>query len=430
MMTTTYRGSVKDVLTGGVDAKGKPVAVFAYSDAYSVFDWGKMPDLLAKKGEALTLIAAEIFERVGRAETWQEFSRSAGAQRLRRGNRFGAAFNELGELLQKEGLRTHYLGVVDSSSLQASGEVIRPQHLSDLHAPVDQMVVSEVKVACPVVSQVMGRQVPDYFPCREAEAPRLIPLEVVFRFSCPQGSSLRSRVSANPSLLAELGFGGYELGPEEAPTVFDFPVLELFTKLESTDRSVGLSEGLAISGLNASQLQELMLSTAWIAGWLRARFEKLGIELADGKLEWGLWPNGRLALVDAIGPDELRLLGGSPSGSSSGEVGRKTQLSKEALRSYYRTTEWYRHLQKAKAEASLRGQSDWKRGIPEAPPLPQEFKEIMTHLYQALANQLCERKFFPSAWELSEVIKRVSGFLDPIVQKQVSTHVEERGAMP
>ena len=51
-----YRGSVKDVL-GPVAvpslAPGERAVFFAYTDAFSVFDWGKMPDLLPRKGERL-----------------------------------------------------------------------------------------------------------------------------------------------------------------------------------------------------------------------------------------------------------------------------------------------------------------------------------------------------------------------------------------
>ena len=57
-----YRGSVKD-LRGPVEmllrsGEVAPGLVFDYSDAYSVFDWGRMPDLLPRKGSSLALIAA------------------------------------------------------------------------------------------------------------------------------------------------------------------------------------------------------------------------------------------------------------------------------------------------------------------------------------------------------------------------------------
>src|SRR3954469_16323481 len=115
MIQTIFRGSVKD-LKGPVRARlerdDADAVVFEYTDAYSVFDWGKMPDALSRKGEALAVLAADWFERLEKPETWREFSRSPEALGLRKGNRFGAAFNEVGEELQTQGLRTHYLGAV------------------------------------------------------------------------------------------------------------------------------------------------------------------------------------------------------------------------------------------------------------------------------------------------------------------------------
>ena len=79
MSQLLYRGSVKD-LKGPVRARAGAeqvnAVVFEYTDAYSVFDWGKMPDPLARKGEALAVLAADWFEKLERAETWKEFSRS------------------------------------------------------------------------------------------------------------------------------------------------------------------------------------------------------------------------------------------------------------------------------------------------------------------------------------------------------------------
>src|SRR5437899_834108 len=84
-----YRGSVKDVL-GPISALGpggKPVAaaVFRYSDAYSVFDWGRMPDALPSKGAALAVLAAHLFEQLESASSWREFSKSPEALDVRRG---------------------------------------------------------------------------------------------------------------------------------------------------------------------------------------------------------------------------------------------------------------------------------------------------------------------------------------------------------
>jgi phosphoribosylaminoimidazole-succinocarboxamide synthase len=54
-----HRGSTKDVFLFG------DRYLFKFSDRYSVFDWGEMPDHLLGKGEALARFAKAIFHRLG-----------------------------------------------------------------------------------------------------------------------------------------------------------------------------------------------------------------------------------------------------------------------------------------------------------------------------------------------------------------------------
>lgn len=381
MIPTLYRGSVKDLL-GPHTVQGKSSIVFDYTDAFSVFDWGRMPDLLPRKGEALAVLAADFFEKLEKPETWKEFSKTSGALALRKANRFGAIFNELGEELQAEGLRTHYLGVLkNETQLISSSETLEPFR---------KFAVKPVSVVKPHLASVLGRVLPDYFPTRASEPPRLVPLEVIFRTECTEGSSLLERVSRDPAYLASLGFPHLKV---EAGKKWDFPVLEFFTKLESTDRPVALSEALAISGLSAKSLQEVLLKTAWVSGLLRFWFSRLGLEVADGKLEWAVDAEGKCFLVDAIGPDELRILKNG------------IQLSKEFLRAYYRKTSWYMSVERAKSMAKNQGTHEWKKWVQESPPpLSHAFRELASQLYIALTNELSGKKWFLDAWSLEQVV--------------------------
>lgn len=387
--TTLYKGSVKDLL-GPVKAGATEAVIFQYTDAFSVFDWGRMPDSLTNKGNSLAVLAAAWFEALETPEAWKEFSKSPGALALRKANRFGAVFNEIGEELQAKGLRTHYLGTL--TSLPATDEV-QPLATASVQGPVRHLAVKQVSVVKPTLSTVLGRALPDYLNTRRSQPPRLVPLEVVFRFSCPQGSSLIERVSRDPGYLASIGFGDYQVAAGEK---WEFPVLEVFTKLESTDRPLTLSEALAISGLSGAQLQALLLKTAWVAGFIKTICARAGLELADGKLEWGVDQNGEVFLVDAIGPDELRILKDG------------MQLSKEFLRNFYRDTPWYSAIGKAKDQAKHQGVADWKRLVPEAPPhLSPEYKELGSQLYMALANELTGRRWFQEAWDLNRVVEGI-----------------------
>ena len=399
MIPLLYRGSVKDLM-GPLPVMNSAInaVIFDYSDAFSVFDWGRLPDLLPRKGEALATLAAEIFEKLEKPETWRDFSRSPEALALRKANRFGAVFNEIGEELQKFGLRTHYLGVLESGDAHTESRAeARPKKLSEVHTPVRRLVVQQVSAVKPNLTSVLGRSLPDYYPTRTSPLPRLVPLEVVFRLSCPEGSSLLERVSRDPGYLASLGFPGSFPGEQvDSSTRWDFPILELFTKLESTDRPVSLPEALAISGLSAGQLQEVLLKTAWVAGLLKYWFAKLGLELADGKLEWALGVDGKCFLVDAIGPDELRILKDG------------VQLSKEFLRGFYKPSAWYESVEKAKAQARKVGAHDWKKWVPEAPPaLSTQYRELAIQVYLSLTNELSGRKWFADASGLKHVIEEL-----------------------
>lgn len=398
MISPLYKGSVKD-LRGPVSAAGTPALIFEYTDAYSVFDWGRMPDPLAGKGQALAVLAADWFERLESPEQWKEFSKSPAALSLRKGNRFGAAFNELGERLQARGLRTHFLGTLPALPEKTDVTPVPIAQAARANAPFRHLVVRQVSVVKPDNATVLGRSIPDYSKTRISPPPRLVPLEVVFRFSCPEGSSLLERVARDPNYLASIGFGkagGFAEYSVTPGARWDFPVLELFTKLESSDRPLNLTEALAISGLEGAQLQDLLLKTAWVAGFIKALCAKSGVELADGKLEWGVDAQGETFLVDAIGPDELRLLKDG------------IQLSKEFLRGFYRDSSWYAAIGRAKEQAKAQGVADWKRLAGETPaPLSQAYRELGSQVYLALANELTGRKWFTEAWSIEKVVEGI-----------------------
>ena len=390
-MRTLYCGSVKD-LVGPFKIGQYPAVAFEYTDAYSVFDWGRMPDLLTGKGEALAVMAAEIFEKLEKPETWREYSKTPDALSLRKGNRFGSLFNEMGEELQARGLRTHYLGALEKSPLQVEP---LPKTTDLLQGPARRIAVQQVTVEKPLIRGVLGRAVPDYTGTRKSALPRLIPIELVFRFGVPEGSSLLERVAKNPEYLATLGISGGGSDILIEPGVkWDFPLLECFTKLEPSDRILSLSEALAISGISHQSMEEMMLKTVWIAGLLRHWFGRLGLQLADGKLEWAIGADGKCLLVDAIGPDELRILKDG------------VQLSKEFLRIHYRKTPWFGMLERAKQQAKKLGSLEWKRWVPEAPPhLPPAHHELATQVYLSLANDLLGKKWFSQAWGVNRVVE-------------------------
>ena len=72
-----YEGSVKRVWSSAVQ---KDFLWFEFTDDYSVFDWGKMPNTIAHKGRALALMGAYFFDRLSRKDFWEMLPTSLNLQ--------------------------------------------------------------------------------------------------------------------------------------------------------------------------------------------------------------------------------------------------------------------------------------------------------------------------------------------------------------
>lgn len=362
-----YRGSVKNV-RGQSD--GDQV-LFEYSDRYSVFDWGEMPDPLPQKGAALAVMADAIYRRLG--EPWGAwtpvFAELAKSPRLKK--------------LQTEGLAHHGISLVDSA-----GKQLAPGTCSSLwlvracerHLPEFQNGTWDYAWYQSVEAQ-------------NIERPMLVPLEVVFRFGAPEGSSFFKRTNENYV---------HSLGLSKIPSPgewFEKPIVEYFTKLEATDRFLTVEEAKHIAGLSEAEENSLRELSLLIACRIKDIFAELGLALWDGKFEFAFLPGRELCLVDAIGPDELRLT------SKKG-----VHVSKEYLRQYYRDSAWYKAAEQAKKMARARGQEDWKEicisELNQAPEsLPESVRDIVAGLYLAMANELTHTKVFPETKSLAALLE-------------------------
>ena len=315
-----YAGSVKNIYS--TDSVSN--LIFEFTDDYSVFDWGKMPDAIPRKGEALAKLMAVIFER-----------------------------------LEGRGVKTHYRGFDGGRSILVDKlGVYRPERITE------------------------GGHNFYTYP-KNMQKPYLIPLEVIFRFEVCAGSSFIKR---HPEK-------NYQIGQR-----FEKPYIEMFTKLEDKDRPLSNDEALSISGLTPGQFEEVLGRTSEVAQILKAWLGDKGLRLMDGKLEWGLSADDEVILVDAIGPDEMRL------------EKSQTQLSKEILRDFYRTTSWYQDLERAKLLGESKGFADWKSLVKNPPPpLPERLKDLVSHMYLALVNEIAEEEVFPCE-KLENVVLGVEGY--------------------
>lgn len=339
-------GSVKDLeVLEEPSGAGLGRGRFHFSDRYSVFDWGEMPDLIEGKGKALCMIGAYFFEK-----------------------------------LQSMGIGNHYLGVVDSN-----GAVKR---LSSLEAPSAVMEVRLVRVLEPGVAE--GSY--DYSVYREREGNMLIPLEVIYRNSLPEGSSVFRRLAKGELKVEDLGL---DRQPIPGETLRE-PIIDVSTKLESTDRYLGWEEAREIAGLSREEAEGLKGITLEINRLISSTVEPLGLSNQDGKLEFGFDEGRELMILDVLGtPDECRFeYGGVP-------------VSKEAARIFYRGTEWSGEVEAAKKKDRL----GWKSLVEQPPPpLPPRMRELIALLYQGCCDGITGRAFF-DAPPLAEVLSELKAIL-------------------
>ena len=336
-------GSVKDLIITRKPTKDRGgIGRFVFSDRYSVFDWGEMPDHIPHKGEALTLLTAHFFE-----------------------------------ILERDGIKTHYRGVVMDG---------KPVRLPELARPERTLEVKLVRVIRPAVRKDRSY---DYAPFLQEHGNLLIPLEIIYRNYLPEGSSFVKRVQSGTILLKDYGLD--KIPHPDAPLAR--PIFDFSTKLEPTDRYLSPKEALQISGLTEEAFQRCLDILQRVNGLISRELAKADLVNVDGKIELGMDEKGEILVVDALGtPDECRF------------YSQGFHVSKEVARMFYRNTDWYREVEEAKRE----DREHWKDRVRTSPPpLPAGLKTLLSHMYGALANRILGKAWFPEAPELPDVVRRL-----------------------
>ena len=331
-------GSVKDlevVKKPTRDTMG--VGLFHFSDRYSVFDWGEMPDHIEGKGAALCLMGAYCFER-----------------------------------LEEKGLKTHYRGLVDKS-----GRVLRFDELTE---PTNVMEFNLVNVYKPKAYVESGKLKYDYSVFTPALRNYLIPLEIIYRNGLPEGSSVFKRIEQGLITLEELGLDHYPRAGERLTK----PIFDVSTKLEQSDRYVSWKEAQQIAGLTDSELEEIKRVLLLVNETITEIASKAGLVNEDGKIELAFDPQRRLMVVDVVGTlDECRF------------TYEGLHVSKEIARTYYRQTEWAREVEEAKKKAKEKGVENWKSLVKTKPPkLEPKLRTLISQVYMAATNEFTGRKIF------------------------------------
>jgi len=351
-MTSVKEFVIEEAATPERTGRGR----FAFTDDYSVFDWGKMPDPIPGKGASLCAMGAANFE-----------------------------------LLEAEGVPTHYRGVV------SDGEVVELEAADD---PPREMAIDLSRV--PDLPHEGRTYDYDAFHA-EAGENYVVPLEIVFRNTVPVGSSLRRR--AGP---ADFGLG-FDDWPDEAVDLPE-PVVEFSTKFEESDRYLSRDEADRIAG--AADIDDLEATARAVNRLVTERADEAGLKHEDGKIECiyvdsgasqtpranGETVSGEVRVADVVGTfDENRF-------SYDGQ-----QVSKEVVRQYHKREqpEWVAAVDEAKERAKAEDVADWRELCERDPePLPEHVVEAMSDLYCGGANAYLGRDLF-DAPSLADAVEQV-----------------------
>ena len=347
-------GSVKDLqVTQKPNLTGMGTGRFVFSDRYSVFDWGEMPDHIEGKGAALCLMGAYCFEQ-----------------------------------LEKKDVKTHYKGLVNEKG--------RAVKVAELKASSSIMEVALVNVYRPKTIVVNGKIVHDYSMYTSTIRNCLIPLEVIYRNGLPDGSSVFKRLAQGKTTLKDLGL---DHQPKPGETLSK-PIFDVSTKLEETDRYVTWTEAQKIAGLTDLELADVKAVLLKADETITKAASNAGLKNEDGKIELAFDDKRKLMLVDVLGTlDECRF-------TYDG-----VHVSKEVARQFYKKTNWYNDLEQAKKDAEAKGIHDWKSLCKSQPPkLDPKLKTIISQMYMAAANEMTNIRLFDTP-KLAKVINSYRDFI-------------------
>ena len=348
-------GSVKDLEIIRKPTKDKMgVGRFHFSDRYSVFDWGEMPDHIEGKGAALCLMGAYCFER-----------------------------------LEEKNVKTHYRGLVTKS-----GKIVK---FDELDEPTNIMEFHLVNVYKPKAYMENEKLKYDYSLFTSNLKNYLIPLEIIYRNGLPEGSSIFKRLEKGLLTLEDLGLNHYPKPGEK----LEKPIFDVSTKLEERDRYITWKEAQKIAGLTDEELKIIKALLLKVDETVTEIATRAGLENEDGKIELAFTPDRELMIVDVVGTlDECRF------------TYKGLPVSKEIVRRHYRKTSWYKDVEKAKIKAEAEGVKDWRKLCSSQPPkLDLNFKKLVSEMYMAAANELTGRKMF-DAPALKEVMHKLEKILD------------------
>jgi len=300
-----HEGSAKNTLVYKEPTEKEGEGVFEFLDYFSIFDWGRFLDSPIKfKGIAMAAIAKKHFE-----------------------------------LLQKAGIKTHYLG------MESPG----------------RMKVAVVKIPEPYKNLAAGSS-----NC-------LLPIEIIFRiYTHPESSDLR-KIRDGKRTFQELGYDEMPEPNRKLPKV----KMSYSTKLEPEDRLLTREEARILAGLTPEEMNKLEALALKANDIITENSEAAGMIHYDGKIEVARDSEGEFMIVDVLGTlDEDRFMFDAGGGF--------VDVSKQFLRNWYIANGWKAKSDVAKKKADIG--ADWTTLCEPPPKLEERISALMTEMYIADAE--------------------------------------------
>jgi phosphoribosylaminoimidazole-succinocarboxamide synthase len=348
-------GSVKDLeIIENPSKKNMGLGCFHFSDRYSVFDWGEMPDKISGKGASLCLMGAYCFEQ-----------------------------------LENKGIKTHYRGLINKN-----GNCVT---IDELDSPTNIMKVNLVNVYHPKKRRVNDNFEYDYSYYSNKLKNCLIPLEIIYRNGLPYGSSVFHRLEQRRTTLKDLGLDHYPIPGER----FSEPIFDVSTKLEDKDRYLTWEKAKKISGLDDVEVNLIKSVLNQVNSTITSIVSEVGLVNEDGKIELGFDNLRKLMIVDVVGTlDECRFMYDG------------MHVSKQVLREFYKKTSWYADVENAKRIAEEQNSKNWKKLCKSKPPkLDPKLINIVSAMYKATTNEITKKRFFEED-SISKTIENYKQYLD------------------
>ncbi len=351
-------GSVKDLVVLKVPTPTEMgIGRFDFSDRYSVFDWGEMPDHVPYKGASLCAMSAYFFER-----------------------------------LDRNGAATHYVGLEDAAN---------PVNLDSVSYPPTRMIIRLARPVKPAfVSKEKGYDYASYAEAqKKGEGNFVVPVEVIYRNTLPRGSSVFRRLKNGSLTLDEMGLNSQPQEGDVLPRVF----VDGSTKYEEFDRYPGWVELQRLAGLTDHEMDGIKWYVRYGNNFITESVGHAGLQNDDGKFEFVFDPDRQLMFADTMGAlDECRFTYGLDD--------QRIDVSKEIPRQWYRKRqpEWVAQIDEAKKS----GRKNWKSLVDAQPePLPPTLLGILSSVYASAANAVTGRNMF-NAPELPDVVKEYQKFIE------------------